>query len=252
LSRLSRRRFLYASAATAAAAGIAYLAKDQWHLRNLNITSPTPSPSPTLTEHPEPTNPTPTTTTVLPPGQHEISAILRWNIDHPGIVPQNPKLDLESWRLAVEGEIRNPHTLTWKNFLNLQPIESISNFHCVEGWSVRNCKWYGVPFKFLADSAEPTSDSKYVHFVCADGYATSLELREVLKDDVLLAYRLNDQPLEESLGGPMRLVIPDKYGYKNAMWIQRINFTKTRKQGFWESQGYSDTADVWADDRFAR
>ena len=250
MSRLSRRRFLYAGAAAATAAGLVYLTKNQWYPSNLNATSPTSSPSPTLTEHSEPTSPTPTTR--LPPGQHEISAILRWNIDHPGIIPQNPRLDLESWRLAVEGEIRNPKALAWNDFLNLQSIESISDFHCVEGWSVRNCKWYGVPFKFLADSVEPTSDSKYVHFVCADGYATSLELREVLKDNVILAYRLNDQPLEESLGGPMRLVIPDKYGYKNAMWVQKINFTKTRKQGFWESQGYSDTADVLADDRFAR
>ncbi|RJS86870.1 hypothetical protein CW704_04515 [Candidatus Bathyarchaeota archaeon] len=26
----------------------------------------------------------------LPPGQHEIPALLRWNIDHPGITDENP------------------------------------------------------------------------------------------------------------------------------------------------------------------
>jgi len=45
--------------------------------------------------------------------------------------------------------------------------------------------------------------------------------------------------------------IPDKYGYKSAMRIERITFMKERKPGYWEKRGYSDTADVWKNDRFA-
>ena len=29
----------------------------------------------------------------LPPSQHEIPALLRWNIDHPGITDENPKFN---------------------------------------------------------------------------------------------------------------------------------------------------------------
>ncbi len=32
----------------------------------------------------------------LPPGQRAIKQILRWGIDHPGITPANPKIDLEN------------------------------------------------------------------------------------------------------------------------------------------------------------
>jgi DMSO/TMAO reductase YedYZ molybdopterin-dependent catalytic subunit len=279
LGRLSRRKFLY-TGASAVILGVGYLSKDYWYpitrekckglyrhlFPEVNPTAaPTANPAPAESPIPSPEiTPTPSSTetqtltppqptsTGLPPGQHEIDAILRWNLDHPGIASQNPKLDLESWKLSINGEIKDPRTFSWRDFLNLPSIESISDFHCVEGWSVRNCRWHGVSFKSLVDSAKPTADAKYVSFSSADGYTTSSLLADLLKDNVLLAYRLNDSPLEESLGGPMRLVVPDKYGYKSAMWINEIRFTKTTEHGFWESRGYSDTADVWKDDRFSK
>lgn len=188
----------------------------------------------------------------MPPGQREIDALLRWNIDHPEIMPENPKIDLEKWILTVDGEVENPLKLTWKDLLSLPSVESKSDFHCVEGWSVKDCKWYGVRFSSLVQVVKPTRDAKCVFFRCSDGYTTSLDLKELLQEDVLLAYKLNGRYLEESLGAPLRLVVPDKYAYKSAMWVEQITFTKRKELGFWEKRGYSDTADVWKNDRFAR
>jgi DMSO/TMAO reductase YedYZ molybdopterin-dependent catalytic subunit len=50
----------------------------------------------------------------------------------------------------------------------------------------------------------------------------------------------------------MRLVVPTKYAYKSALWVAEIIFKPDRKLGFWEERGYSDTADVWKNDRFSR
>jgi len=188
----------------------------------------------------------------LPPGQHEIKSHLRWNIDHPGIVPENPKVNLKDWKLTVDREVKNPLELTWPDLLKLPSIESVSDFHCVEGWSVRNCRWHGVKFSKLVEIVKPSEDAKYVFFKCLDGYTTSLELADLLKDNVLLAYKLDGKYLEESLGAPLRLVVPDKYGYKSAMWIKQITFMKKKELGYWENKGYSNTADVWKNDRFAR
>ncbi len=186
----------------------------------------------------------------LPPGQHEIDRLLRWNIDHPGITPENPRINLKTWTLTVDGEVKNPQKLTWQAFLNLPAAESKSDFHCVEGWSVRDCKWYGVSFSAMVQIVEPNEDTKHVFFKCSDGYTTSLTIEELLHDDVLLAYKLNGKLLEEPLGGPLRLVVPQKYAYKSAMWVERITFMRTKELGFWEKRGYSDTADVWKNDRF--
>jgi DMSO/TMAO reductase YedYZ molybdopterin-dependent catalytic subunit len=190
--------------------------------------------------------------TELPPSQKEISAILRWNVDHSGIIPENPKIDLENWTLTVDGKVEDPVRWTWQDFLLIPAIDSVSDFHCVEGWSVRNLKWHGVRFNTLVQIVKPKKDAKYVSFTCSDGYTTSLALKDLLKDNVILAYKLNNEFLEVPLGGPLRLIVPDKYAYKSAMWIERITFRKKKKLGFWEKRGYSDSADVWKNDRLRK
>jgi len=188
----------------------------------------------------------------MPPGQSPIGSILRWGIDHPGIVRENPVIRPEDWVLTVDGEVETALKLSWGEFLQLPMVEVVSDFHCVEGWSVLDCRWMGVPFKALVERVKPKEEAKYVWFDCADGYTTSLELRNLLDEDVLLVHRLNGESLPPELGGPVRLVVPKKYAYKSPMWVTRIRFTRTKELGYWEKRGYSDTADVWKNDRRAR
>lgn len=187
----------------------------------------------------------------LPPGQKPIEHLMRWGKNHPTIDGPVPQIDLSKWNLTIDGEVKRPIRLSWDNLLKLPRVESISDFHCVEGWSVLDLKWEGVRFKHIMIMVQPKETAKFVSFECADGYTTSLSLEELLGDDILLAYRLNGKYLEEGLGAPLRLVVPGKYAYKSAMWITRIKFTSKKETGYWESRGYSDTADVWKNDRLS-
>jgi len=188
----------------------------------------------------------------LPPGQRPIKHLLRWGTEHPGITRSNPKIDLKTYILEISGEIEKPAELTWDEVLKLPKVQSVSDFHCVEGWSVPNCKWEGIRFSKIIELVTPKETARFVTFECADGYTTSLSMTELSGEDVLLAYGLDDRPLEEGTGFPLRLVVPDKYGYKSALWVTRIRFTAKKELGYWEKLGYSDTADVWKNDRFAR
>lgn len=188
----------------------------------------------------------------LPPGQRAIRSIMRWGVDHPGIVPEIPRIKPEDWVLTVEGEVETALKLDWRQFLELPLVERVSDFHCVEGWSVLDCRWEGVPFKALVERVKPKEGARYVWFDCADGYTTSLDLVDLMEDGVLLAHRLNGEPLPPELGGPVRLVVPKKYAYKSPMWVTKIRFMRTKKLGYWEARGYSDTADVWKNDRYAK
>jgi len=96
------------------------------------------------------------------------------------------------------------------------------------------------------------TSQRAVSFESADNYLTSLFREELAGDDVLLAYKLNGEFLEEGLGAPVRLIVPDKYAYKSALWVVRLRFTRNKELGFWERRGYSDSADVWRNDRFRR
>jgi DMSO/TMAO reductase YedYZ molybdopterin-dependent catalytic subunit len=188
----------------------------------------------------------------LPPGQRAIGKILRWGIDHPGIVSVNPKIDTETYSLKVDGEVAHPVELNWAQVLQLPKVVSVSDFHCVEGWSVLDCKWEGVTISEIEKLVKPKEAARAVTFRCADTYSTSLLREELLGEAVLLAYRLNGQPLEEGYGYPLRLVVPSKYAYKSALWVVHVRFTKEKELGFWEQRGYSDSADVWSNDRFSR
>jgi DMSO/TMAO reductase YedYZ molybdopterin-dependent catalytic subunit len=188
----------------------------------------------------------------LPPGQKPIKHLLRWRKDHPTIGGPVPKIDASKWVLAIDGEAKKPAKLSWNDVQKLPTVESVSDFHCVEGWSVLGLKWEGIHFKQIVNMVEPEETAKFVSFECADGYTTSLSLEELLGDNILLAYKLNGKLLEEGIGAPLRLVVPDKYAYKSAMWITRIKFTSKKETGYWESRGYSDTADVWKNDRLSK
>jgi len=188
----------------------------------------------------------------LSPDQQITDHILRWGTDHPGITPANPQLRLETYTLTIEGEVDNPVKLNWNDFLALPQTVSISDFHCVEGWSVLDCKWEGIKIKDIERIVKPKAVARAITFDCADNYRTSLFREELAEDDVLLAYKLNGELLEEGLGAPVRLIVPNKYAYKSALWVVRLEFTRGKELGFWERRGYSDSADVWKNDRFNR
>jgi len=188
----------------------------------------------------------------LPPGQRAIKSILKWGIEHPGITQNLPRIGKEAWALRVEGEVENPYVLDWRTFMSMPQVTSKSDFHCVEGWSVLDCVWEGVLFREIIERARPKPSARYVWFECLDGYTTSLPIEDLTGDDVILAHRLNGEDLPQPLGGPVRLVVPKKYGYKSPMWLSRIVFMRERRLGYWESGIYSDTADPWKNDRYRK
>jgi DMSO/TMAO reductase YedYZ molybdopterin-dependent catalytic subunit len=75
---------------------------------------------------------------------------------------------------------------------------------------------------------------------------------EVLLDaDTLLATHHDGEPLAPEHGAPLRVVIPSCYAWKSVKWLRGIEFLGENRPGFWESYGYSDSADPWREDRFA-
>ena len=60
----------------------------------------------------------------------------------------------------------------------------------------------------------------------------------------MLAYEMDGKPLARAHGAPVRLVIPEMYGYKNVKWVERIDARRRRpSRGYWEQRGYD--VDAW-------
>jgi DMSO/TMAO reductase YedYZ molybdopterin-dependent catalytic subunit len=181
----------------------------------------------------------------LPPGQHLTT---RFPVLHVGSIP---KFDPETWDFLVDGEVSNKLRFTWEEFKALPKTVDVSDFHCVTSWSRLDCKWGGVKLNEIIRMAQPKEGVTTVLASCDGGYTTDFTLQEGMKDNVLLAYELDGKPLPPEHGGPLRLVTPDLYAYKAAKWLRKITFLDEHVLGFWESRGYSDTADPWKEERYA-
>jgi sulfoxide reductase catalytic subunit YedY len=154
-------------------------------------------------------------------------------------IEQTPSFDPTTWKLSIEGLVESPLKISYNELLKLESEEQITDFHCVEGWSVDTVKWKGVRPGVLFDKAGLKSNAAFVTFHSASGlYDDSLSLKEALETGVLLAYNMYDEPLPLENGGPLRLVMPRMFGYKNVKWVNRITITNTQEIGYWEQLGY--------------
>ena len=146
-----------------------------------------------------------------------------------------------AWRLSVGGMVSHPLSLSYNDLLNLPALSVVRQYQCVTGWIVPHCHWQGVSLRTLARVAGASPNAKFINFYSMDGvYSESLRLPEqAFKPDVMLGYNLNGKPLAAEQGLPLRLVVPEMYGYKYAKWINRVEFSDRQEIGYWENNGYT-------------
>src|SRR4051794_1001842 len=124
-----------------------------------------------------------------------------------------PTFDPATWRLRIDGMVRNPMELSHGDLLALPKATQITTFHCVTGWVVDGVHWGGVRFRDLLAAAEPLPTAHALHFISAEQpYDDYLSLRQVSLKNVMLAYEMNGKPLPREHGAPVRVVIPEMYG----------------------------------------
>jgi DMSO/TMAO reductase YedYZ molybdopterin-dependent catalytic subunit len=181
----------------------------------------------------------------LPPGQYETKKypVLSYG--------PTPIIDLATWRLSVFGLVERPVELDWATFTALPTQRVTVDIHCVTRWTMLDAVWEGVPFTEIMTLARPLLEATFVMQHSYGGYTTNVPLEDLLRENVLLAYRYDDRPLDAEHGGPMRLVVPHLYFWKSAKWLHEIEFMRTDRPGFWEQAGYHNRGDPWMEERFS-
>jgi DMSO/TMAO reductase YedYZ molybdopterin-dependent catalytic subunit len=155
-----------------------------------------------------------------------------------------PRFDPQTWRLQLGGHVERPTSISYEQLTALPKVEQISTFHCVTGWTVKNVHWGGVRLNEVLKLAGPKPQAQALEFVSAERpYVDSLTLKQAGLHDVMLAYEMDGKPLPRVHGAPLRLVIPEMYGYKNVKWLAGINLVGRAEDGYWEQLGYD--RDAW-------
>ncbi|MBC8450466.1 MAG: molybdopterin-dependent oxidoreductase [Chloroflexi bacterium] len=191
-----------------------------------------PSPLPPRPTAVPPPSPTPTVRRVAP------SELLH-NENRPGFyiryVKPFPPPDAEAWRLAVEGLVAEPITLSLDEIeARLPLVEQVSRLKCVECWSAK-AEWGGFTYQALAELVQPLSEATHVHMQCLDGYWEVLPIEELARPRALFVHRMNGERLPPPYGSPLRLILPWLYGYKGAKAIATLEFKAEGGRGYWST-----------------
>lgn len=164
------------------------------------------------------------TLTGLPPGQREIDFFPRFGRDtgHP------PPSAGDHPTVTFGGALTTPIELSIAELTAEQRHSIEADFHCVAGWSVTGLRWEGVRFadvfeRVIVPAVDPATTITHVDIRGLDGEHFVAEIGDLLDDDVLLADRLDGEPLDGNHGAPLRLVSPRQYGYANIKHVSRID-----------------------------
>jgi DMSO/TMAO reductase YedYZ molybdopterin-dependent catalytic subunit len=151
-----------------------------------------------------------------------------------------PEIDLDAYRLTIDGEVKFPMELNLKTLKQIPPTSIIMQHVCVEGWAAI-VQWGGVRLRDLAAMVQPKASAKYVLFESADKYTESWDLASAIHHQTLLSYQMNGRSIPAANGAPLRLAAPIKLGYKLSKWVTKVTFASQIPKGgkgYWEEQGY--------------
>ena len=154
-------------------------------------------------------------------------------------------IDRNTYRLQITGLVENPAQYSYDQVIqNFQHYKKVVKLNCVEGWSV-TILWEGMLVRDILKKSRPLSKANTIIFHAYDGYSTSFPIEYIMKNNILMAYKMNDIVIPPERGFPFELVAESKWGYKWIKWITRIELSDdTKYKGFWERRGYSQSGDL--------
>jgi DMSO/TMAO reductase YedYZ molybdopterin-dependent catalytic subunit len=181
----------------------------------------------------------------IPPGQYLTN-------DFPVLsAGPTPHLSTDTWSLRVGGLVRQPMTWSWRQLLDLPARDWVVDISCVTKWTKLDMRWRGVSVDTLMERVEIDPSAAFVIASSYGDYTTNLALGDVVNGQAFVAYEYDGRPLAPEHGGPVRLVVPGRYFWKSAKWLQSLWLQERDEPGFWESLGYHNRGDQWREERYS-
>ena len=158
------------------------------------------------------------------------------------------------WQVEVRGLVERPRTFDVDEIARLGAEERIYRFRCVEAWSMV-VPWTGVPIARLLDVVRPLPAARFVRFTSflrpeeapnqrnpkyPWPYYEALRLAEARHDLALLVTGIYGHALSPQHGGPIRVIVPWKYGYKGPKSIVKIELVAEQPHTFWNDLAPSE------------
>jgi methionine sulfoxide reductase catalytic subunit len=176
------------------------------------------------------------------------------------IARQAQALKLRPWTIKIDGMVEKEQTVDIDTLIREMTLEErLYRLRCVEAWSMA-VPWIGFPLAKLVDLAQPLSSAKYLRmetFLDVSvapaqrqrwypwPYVEGLTMAEAANELAFLVTGAYGKPVAKSMGAPIRLAVPWKYGFKSVKSIVRFHFTDQRPKSYWEALQASEYG-FWA------
>jgi DMSO/TMAO reductase YedYZ molybdopterin-dependent catalytic subunit len=199
---------------------------------------------------------------VLPSGRRpgELAELITSNEDF-YIVTKNaagdPVLDLSTWRLRIDGEVARPIQLDYASLRRLASVEVTKTLECISNFVdkcelapfgcdlISTARWTGVRVSdvlALAGGLKPGVTA--LSTISQDEFVTALPIEAALDPETLLVYEMNGQVLPREHGYPLRMLVPGRYGMKNAKWIVALRPVRNEAADWYGQRNWSKEAIV--------
>ena len=159
------------------------------------------------------------------------------------------RLHQRPWTIQLDGMMKQPRTVGIDDLLKQVSLQQrVYRHRCVETWAM-TVPWTGFPLSELVKLAEPLGSAKFVQFETIQDktmsglrspfftfpYVEAVTMDEAMNDLAFLTTGMYGKPVPPQDGGPIRLTLPWKYGFKSAKSLVKISFVDKRPTTFWES-----------------
>jgi DMSO/TMAO reductase YedYZ molybdopterin-dependent catalytic subunit len=159
-----------------------------------------------------------------------------------------PRVLIDEWRLDIKGAVESPFSLTYDQLLDLEAVEQLHTLECISNYVggdlISTALWTGAPLRDLLNRAQVKPGAYDVVFTSVDGYTDSIPIAKAMEDRTLVAYLMNGKTVPQDHGYPARMLVPNIYGMKNVKWIRSVEVVTFDFIGYWQGQGWSDSANI--------
>ncbi len=177
-----------------------------------------------------------------------------------------PDVDADEWRLNVGGLVSKPLSLSLDD-IRKRPARTLAvTMECAgngrslleprvisQPWfteGIGTAEWTGTPLKGILDEAGLIDEAVDIVFPGADQgiqgdevqvYQRGLDREEANREEMMLVYEMNGQPLQPQHGYPLRLLVPGWYGMASVKCLDTIEAVGKQFQGFQMTSSYRYT-----------
>ena len=156
----------------------------------------------------------------------------------------DPEVSEQGWLLEIGGLVQAPYFVNYDQLIAMPSVEEYVTLECISnlvgGDLISNAKWKGVPLRTFLERAQVKPSVVDISFYARDGYSESIPLSMAMRDEVIVAYEMNGEPLPTKHGYPARLIVPGYFGLKHVKWLERIEPVAVDFRGYWQQRGWTD------------